>query len=100
MIFTDKRFKVLAVKEGIVVIRRHGSYTQHAHFEELKTARIVIKLINNNVVPESSYLIESIRRLLTVKEFIRFIEGKAELGIDGKYYCIKKKKGKTDDYCS
>lgn len=95
VVFVEKRFKVLAVEDGFIVKRRHGNYEQHSHFKDLKTARIVIKLINRNIVPDSPYLLESIKRLLTQKEFLKMTNGKVVTDINGRLY-IEREESEDD----
>ena len=86
VVFVEKRFKVLAVEDGFIVKRRHGKYEQHSHFKDLKTARIVIKLINRNIVPDSPYLLESMKRLLTTKEFLKMTNVRVVTDIYGRLH--------------
>lgn len=58
-----KEFVILKDRRGYVVVNTRGSYDNHSHVKTEKTAELLINLINNRVVPNSPYLIESARRV-------------------------------------
>lgn len=56
-------------ERGYVVVRKHGAYEQHAHISTLNGCRQLIYYIHKGLLPKSSYLQGSCRRLLTYDEY-------------------------------
>lgn len=54
---------------GYVVKRKSGCYEQHAHLSSLNGCRQLIYYINKGLLPKSSYLQGSCKRLLTEVEY-------------------------------
>lgn len=56
---------------GYIVKRKGGEYEQHAHLTTLNGCRQLIYYIHKGLLPKSSYLQGSCRRLLTDDEYQR-----------------------------
>jgi hypothetical protein len=54
---------------GYIVVRVNGEYAQHAHVSSINGCRQLINLINNKLLPTSTYLQGSCHRLLTIDEY-------------------------------
>ena len=63
--------KLKKVKNGYILYNSSGGYERHSHFKNKKAACRCKALINNGVLPNQPYFIESARRLLSPKEFER-----------------------------
>jgi hypothetical protein len=70
------RFKILQDSRGFVLINLNGEYENHAHLRAEKTCGLLICLIGRKIVPKSSYLRESCRRLTIDMEYRQAIERK------------------------
>lgn len=69
-------FKIIADSSGFVLINTNGEYENHAHLRAEKTCGLLICLIGRKIVPKSSYLRESCRRLTIDTEYKKAIERK------------------------
>jgi hypothetical protein len=54
---------------GYVVVRKGGEYPQHAHLTTMNGCRQLLYYIHKGLLPKSSYLQGSCRRLLTDAEY-------------------------------
>lgn len=61
---SHKRFMIGRVEGGFIVINKRGEYTSHAYIASLGTCHNLIKWIDRKVLPKSSYLRESVYRLV------------------------------------
>jgi len=52
-----------------ILWRQGGTHEQHAHIRDISKVKVLIHLIENNLLPKDEYLQESCRRLLTEEEF-------------------------------
>lgn len=57
--------------KGYILIRENGEYAQHSHISTIVGVHKVIECIKKERIPDSTYLRESCRRLLTEEEFAR-----------------------------
>jgi hypothetical protein len=71
-------FKIINYKNHYILINCSGAYENHAHVKKESTARMLVKLIRNKRVPDSSYLRESCRRVTIDETYKRKIENKIE----------------------
>ena len=55
------------VKDGYIVYKKGTE--KHTHFKNKHGARKFLYLMNNRLMPESPYFVESARRVLTEDEF-------------------------------
>lgn len=62
-------FTIKHDSRGYIVIRKDGTYGQHAHIRKLITCNELIRLINQRKLPINHYLQGSCRRLLTDEEY-------------------------------
>lgn len=70
------KFKILQGGRGFILINTEGEYKNHAHLKAEKTCMMLIRLIERKIVPKSSYLRESCRRLTLDTEYKEKIERK------------------------
>jgi hypothetical protein len=54
---------------GYVVVRKDGEYSMHAHISTMNGCRQLLYYIHKGLLPKSSYLQGSCRRLLTEVEY-------------------------------
>ena len=72
------------IKIDLHIKKTHGHYVvyntekdkAHTHIRSAKTARKLISLLERGILPDSPFLIESARRLLTIDEFMKLKEHK------------------------
>lgn len=65
LVYTYKEFIVIEddYKDGHIIINTLGKYENHGHLKRLKTAKLVIKLMKNQIIPDSDYLKGTILRI-------------------------------------
>lgn len=73
------------IQRSWVVYRVGGDHSQHAHLQRRKTCYLLIKLINKGIMPRSTWLQESCRRLLLEEEFARLKKPKDKYHNKGNY---------------
>lgn len=74
--------KLKKVKNGYILYSEYG----HSHFKNKKTANRCKCLINKGILPNQPYFVESCKRLLSKKEFIKLHSKKKK----DKYYNVNK----------
>lgn len=74
--------KLKKVRDGYILYSEYG----HSHFKNKKTANKCKCLINKGILPSQAYFVESAKRLLSEKEFIKLHSKKKK----DKYYNVNK----------
>ena len=69
VVYQKGRFKVIKTSSDFLVRNNELDYSHHSHFHKLGCAKKCIQLIDQRVLPQSEYVKESIRRLITEEEF-------------------------------
>lgn len=65
-------YKICRLTDGsFIVINIRGEYENHAHINSLDSCFKLIKLIKEEAVPDSDYLLISAIRLVTNKKYLR-----------------------------
>ena len=62
-------FTIKRTNRDYVLIRKNGTYEQHAHFKRRSGAEKAITLIKLMVIPKSEYFRIALKRLLTEEEY-------------------------------
>lgn len=74
VVYGDNKFIILKTTRGakqfFTVIRKNMPRQYHAHFDNIKGARIIVKLYWQGKVPKSAYLLQALKRLCTEKELL------------------------------
>lgn len=73
-------------KRGYIVINTEGTYLSHAHIKKLSTCKMLISLIEKEVVPDSAFLRVSALRLSTSEKYTEKIYRKIEKQKDKQQY--------------
>lgn len=63
-------------KKGHIIINTKGKYENHGHLKRLKTAKLVIKLMENQIIPDSDYLKGTILRISLDDKYKEKIDNK------------------------
>ena len=86
-VYTKDEYTVVKSKRGHVIINTKGIFEEnHAHVKHLSTCKMVIGLIKKNIVPDSSYLRETVKRLSLDSKYIDKINSKIEKDKNRQYY--------------
>lgn len=80
-------------KKGVVLINTAGQYKNHGHLKSLKTAKMMIKLVERRIVPKSDYLRTTALRVSIDEKYIQTIKDKIEKDKNKQHY-ININKGK------
>lgn len=56
-------------KRGYIVINTEGTYDSHAHIKKFATCKMLLSLMEKNIVPDSAYLRISALRLSTDEKY-------------------------------
>lgn len=94
-VYTTDEYTVVKSKRGHVIVNTKGTFDKnHAHINRLSTCKMVIGLIKKNIVPDSSYLRETVKRLSLDSKYIDKINSKIEKDKNRQYY-LNPSKGVT-----
>lgn len=69
ILFCQKEFLVGRTQDGVIVINTRLDYANHAHFDSIKGAQIVLKAIEKNMLPNKEYFRVSCKRLLSKEQY-------------------------------
>ena len=69
-------FNIKKNSRGYIITRVDGEYSQHAHLSTRDGCNRLLNLIENKLLPNSKYLQESCRRLLTDDEYAKLRQKK------------------------
>ena len=73
-------------KRGYIVINTEGTYSHHAHIKKLSTCKMLINLLEKEIVPNSAFLRVSALRLSTNDKYTEKIYRKIEKDSDRQFY--------------
>ena len=62
-------FYIIPYKGGHILCRHGKPDTWHTHIKNMSTCNMLIKMICQNKLPNSPYLVDSCKKLLTEQEF-------------------------------
>lgn len=71
---------------GVVLINTEGKYRNHGHLKTLKTAKMMINLIERQIVPDSNYLRGTALRVSLDEDYKDKILRRIERDRDKQYY--------------
>lgn len=69
-------FKIIGENGNYILINLKGGYENHTHLKKLSTCELLIKLVCKKVVPNSSYLRSSAKRISRDKNYIQKVNNK------------------------
>lgn len=75
-VYKDEKYTVKKNREGFILCNNLGSYKNHGHFKKFDTCMLLIRLMEKNIVPKSSYLTESVLRISIEKEYLKKVKNK------------------------
>lgn len=78
--------KIINCGNYYTVINAKGNYQNHCHVNKRSTAELLCRLIKSKKVPDSSYLIESAKRVSIDWKYIEKIENKIEKDKNRQFY--------------
>lgn len=68
-----ENFKILDCGNYFTIVNVEGKEENHAHVKRRSTAELLVRLVKNKRVPDSSYLRTSAKRLTLSTKYIRDI---------------------------
>lgn len=72
--YTHNEYLVIESKRGHTIINMNGTFSDnHGHVKKLGTAKLLIGLIKKEIVPDSSYLRETAKRISLNSRYIEKI---------------------------
>lgn len=89
VIYDDGKYSIKKFKGSYILCNNLGTYENHGHFKKYDTCLLVIKLMEKNIVPDSSYLRESVLRISTDENYLEKVRVKLDKGTK-KYININK----------
>lgn len=72
------RYNIINCGDYMTIVNIKGEYENHCHVDKYKTAKMLVKLMENKRIPKSSYLRESVKRVTLDENYIRDINIKIE----------------------
>lgn len=75
-VYKDKKYTVKKNRDGYILCNNYGEYRNHGHLKKFKTCMLLIRLMENNTVPDSSYLRESVLRISVDKKYLAKVNAK------------------------
>lgn len=88
-VYSDKKYTVKKNRDGFILCNNLGDYQNHGHFKKFNTCMLLIRLMENGTVPDSSYLRESVLRISVDEKYIQKVKVKMNKG-KKKYININK----------
>ena len=76
IVYKDDKYTVKANRDGYILCNNHGEYKNHGHLKQFKTCMLLIRLMENNIVPDSPYLRESVLRISTDEKYLTKVQVK------------------------
>lgn len=70
IVYKDHKYTVKENRDGYILCNNHGEYKNHGHLKKFKTCMLLIRLMENNIVPDSSYLRGSVLRISTDEKYL------------------------------
>lgn len=74
MIGKVDKLKILEYRDTYVVVNENGEYKHHTHIKRYKTCEMFVKLVERKIVPKSSYLRSSAKRVTLDQKYIDKID--------------------------
>lgn len=78
VVYQEDEYLVVEDKNGHVIINTKGEYRNHGHIKTDNTAKLLIRLMKNKIVPDSNYLRETVLRISLDDDYKNKIRNKIE----------------------
>lgn len=75
-VYSDEKYTVKKNRDGFILCNNHGQYENHGHFKKFTTCMLLIRLMENDIVPDSTYLRESVLRISVDNKYIEKVQVK------------------------
>ena len=72
---------------GVVLVNTKGIYKNHGHIGSLKTAKMMIDLIERRIIPKSDYLRITAKRVSLDEDYVQAVQRKIEKDKEKPKYC-------------
>lgn len=76
IVYKDNKYTVKENRDGYILCNNHGEYKNHGHLKKFQTCMLLIRLMENNIVPDSSYLRESVLRISIDEKYLTKVRTK------------------------
>lgn len=76
IVYKDNKYTVKENRDGYILCNNHGAYRNHGHLKKFKTCMLLIRLMEKNIVPDSSYLRESVLRISIDEKYLAKVRTK------------------------
>ena len=86
VVYTEDEFIVREDDKGFVLINTNGEYKNHGHIKNLKTAKMLIRLMKNKTVPNSDYLRGTVLRVSLDSDYKNKVLHKIEKDRNKQYF--------------
>lgn len=79
-VYSDKKYTIKKNRDGFILCNNLGDYKNHGHFKKFNTCMLLIRLMENYIVPDSSYLRESVLRISVDDKYIQKVKVEIDKG--------------------
>lgn len=69
IVYIDDKYKIIKSGRYYTLVNINSEYSKHAHIYKINTAFLLIRLIENQIVPKSKYLQQAALRLTTNEKY-------------------------------
>lgn len=85
--YTHNEYLVIESKRGHTIMNMNGTFSDnHGHVKKLGTAKLLIGLMEKEIVPDSSYLRETAKRISLNERYIEKVKHKIEKDKNNQQY--------------
>lgn len=93
LVYRHNEYIVLEGRRGHTIINTKGNKSNHGHIKYLDTCEMLLKLMDKEIVPDSSYLRQTVLRICRDEKYKQAIRHKIEKDKNRQYYFNPQKGG-------
>lgn len=73
-VYRDNKYTVKKNRYDFILCNNFGKYENHGHFKKFSTCMLLIRLMENDVVPDSNYLRQAVIRISVDEKYLQKVQ--------------------------
>lgn len=73
-VYRDSKYTVKKNRFDFILCNNVGEYENHGHFKKFSTCMLLIRLMENNIVPDSNYLRQAVMRISVDDKYLEKVQ--------------------------
>lgn len=73
-VYRDSKYTVKKNRFDFILCNNIGEYKNHGHFQKFSTCMLLIRLMENHIVPESTYLRKAVLRISVDDKYLEKVQ--------------------------